>query len=102
MWFCVCVFFVEVLRLLFLYVILSITHCISHNLQCNNSKLHGGAKMSLGFSALFPPLISLSLTMICLIAMPARQITPQSLLHSFNKYLLNIIYRLRAMWVTWV
>jgi len=40
--------------------------------------------------------------MICLIAMPARQITPQSLFHSFNKYLLNIIYRLCAIWVTWV
>ena len=58
--------------------------------------------MSLGFSSLFPPFISLSLTMICLIAMPARQITPQSLCHSFNKYLLSIIYRLCAMWVTWV
>ena len=60
------------------------------------------AAAAAGFCSLFPPFISLSLTMICLIAMPARQISPQSLFHSFNKYLLNIIYRLHAMWVTWV
>lgn len=48
--------------------------------------------MSLDFTFLFPPFMPWILFIICLPAVPATQVAPQSLFHSFNTYLLSILY----------